>query len=110
MDDARNISQYCQEDVDQEVGIAAALEEDTERWEDDGEDDLADVAVVRAASVMTPIYNSTDLQIKCERNSLRRDAESLLLWRMRELETYLAVNAMTNELRSESVWCLDSKD
>lgn len=33
-----------QEDVDQQVPCAAALEEDAERREDHGEDDLADVA------------------------------------------------------------------
>ena len=45
MDDARNVAQNCQEDVDEEVGIATALEEDTKRWEDDGENDLADIAI-----------------------------------------------------------------
>lgn len=44
MDDTRNVTQYCQQDVDEEVGIATALEEDTEGREDDREDDLADVA------------------------------------------------------------------
>ena len=34
-----------EEDVDQNVGAATTLKEDTERWEDDGEDDLADVAI-----------------------------------------------------------------
>jgi hypothetical protein len=33
-----------QEDVDQEVGAAPALEENTQRREDDGKDHLADVA------------------------------------------------------------------
>ena len=45
MDDARNVAQNCQEDVDEEVGIATALEEDTKRWEDDGENNLADIAI-----------------------------------------------------------------
>jgi hypothetical protein len=35
-----------QEEVDEEVGAAATLKEDTERREQDGEDDLDDVAVV----------------------------------------------------------------
>lgn len=34
-----------QEDVDEEVGAAATLKEDTERREHDGADDLDDVAV-----------------------------------------------------------------
>jgi hypothetical protein len=46
VDDARNIAQNRQEDVDEEVCAAATLEEDSERWEEDGEDDLDDVAVV----------------------------------------------------------------
>jgi hypothetical protein len=33
-----------EEDVDQDVSTASALEKDTKRWEEDGEDDLADVA------------------------------------------------------------------
>ena len=40
----RNVTQDSQQDVDEEVGIASALEDNTERWEDDGEDDLDDVA------------------------------------------------------------------
>ena len=34
-----------QENVDEQVGAASALEEDAERWQEDGEDDLDDVAV-----------------------------------------------------------------
>ena len=52
MDDTRDVAQYCQEDVDEEVGIATTLEEDTEGREDDGEDDLANVATFRATSVV----------------------------------------------------------
>ena len=52
MDDTRNITQYCQENVDEEIGIATALEENTKRREEDGEDDLADVAIVRAVLVL----------------------------------------------------------
>lgn len=46
MDDTGNVTQDGEEDVDAEVGTAAALEEDTDGREDDGKDDLADVAVV----------------------------------------------------------------
>ena len=35
-----------QEQVDEEVGAAATLEKDSEGREDDGEDDLDDIAVV----------------------------------------------------------------
>ena len=51
MDDTRNVTQYGQEDVDKEVGIAAALEEDTKGREDDGENDFADVATAKATLV-----------------------------------------------------------
>ena len=60
MDDTRNITQYCQENVDEEVGIATALEENTKRREEDGEDDLADVATVRAKLVLIFKMTSTE--------------------------------------------------
>ncbi len=44
VDDSRDVTEYCQQDVDEEVCIAASLKEDTKRWEDDGKDNLADVA------------------------------------------------------------------
>jgi hypothetical protein len=44
VDDAGDITQDREEDVDEEVGIAAAFQEDTEGWDEDGEDDLDDVA------------------------------------------------------------------
>lgn len=47
MDDTWDVTQYRQEDVDEEVGIASALKEDTEGWQEDGEDNFADVATRR---------------------------------------------------------------
>jgi len=44
VDDARNVSQDGKQDVDEEVSIAAALEKDAQRRQDDGEEDLAYVA------------------------------------------------------------------
>lgn len=38
-----NVTQDGEEDVDEEVGVAATLEEDTERGNEDGEGDLAEV-------------------------------------------------------------------
>jgi hypothetical protein len=38
-------TQDGEEDVDEEVGTAATLEEDTHGREDDGKEDLADVAI-----------------------------------------------------------------
>jgi hypothetical protein len=43
VDDTRNVTKTGQQDVDEEVSAAAALEEDTNRWEDDGKENLADV-------------------------------------------------------------------
>ena len=39
------LAQDCQQNVDQEVRTTSALKEDAERWEDDGKNDLADIAV-----------------------------------------------------------------
>ena len=44
MDDTRNVTKTGQQDIDEEISIAAALEEDTQRRENDGEEYLADVA------------------------------------------------------------------
>jgi len=44
VDDARDVTKNGQEDVDEEVSAATTLKEDTERWEEDGKNDLADVA------------------------------------------------------------------
>ena len=50
MDNTRNVTQYRQENVDEKVGIATAFKEDTKGRKDDGEDDFADVATVKAES------------------------------------------------------------
>jgi len=43
VDDTGDVTQDCKNDVDKEVSIATALEEDTDWWQEDGEEDLADV-------------------------------------------------------------------
>jgi hypothetical protein len=45
VDDSRDVTQTGKENVEQQVGTATPLEEHTERREDDGEDDLANVTV-----------------------------------------------------------------
>ena len=50
MNDTRNVTKNRQQDVDEEIGIAATLQEDTKRWQDDGEDDLDDVAAEKSIS------------------------------------------------------------
>lgn len=44
VDDSGNVTEDGQEDVDEKVGTAAALHKHTQRRQDDGKDDLADVA------------------------------------------------------------------
>jgi len=44
VDDTGNVTQNGQQDVDEEISAAATLEEDTHGREDDGKEDLADVA------------------------------------------------------------------
>jgi hypothetical protein len=39
-----NVTKDGQQDVDEEISVAAALEEDTQRRKDDGKKDLADIA------------------------------------------------------------------
>lgn len=46
MDDTGNVTHNGQADVDEQVSTTSALQEDTHWREDDGEDDLADVAAV----------------------------------------------------------------
>jgi hypothetical protein len=43
VDDSRNITKDGQQDVDEEICSATALEEDSQRWQENGQDDLADV-------------------------------------------------------------------
>lgn len=43
MNDTGNPTQDGQTDVDQEIRTATTLQEDTQRGQDDGEDDLANV-------------------------------------------------------------------
>lgn len=47
MYDTRDVTQYCEEDIDQKVGIATALEEDTNWRQEDGENDFANVTVTK---------------------------------------------------------------
>lgn len=47
MDDTRDVSQNREQDVDEQIGAAATLEEDSQGREEDGKNDLEDVAVGR---------------------------------------------------------------
>lgn len=43
MDDTRDVTQNGKTNVDEQISAASSLQEDTQRREDDGKDDLADV-------------------------------------------------------------------
>ena len=57
VDDAWNVTQNRQEDVDEKVSAAATLKEYTKWWEQDGEDDLDDVAIL-SVSTFLRVYRS----------------------------------------------------
>lgn len=46
MDDSWNVSEDCQEDVDKEINTASSLEEHTNRWQEDREDDLDNISIL----------------------------------------------------------------
>lgn len=46
VDDAREITQDGEQNVDEQIRSAAALEEDAQRRQDDGKNDLADITIV----------------------------------------------------------------
>lgn len=46
MDNARQVTQNGEQDVDEEISIASALKEYTDGRQNDGKDDLADIAVL----------------------------------------------------------------
>lgn len=51
MDNTRDITKYSEENIDQEVGVAATFEKDTKGRNEDGEDDLADVTIVELSQL-----------------------------------------------------------
>lgn len=44
VDDTGNVTQDGEQDVDAEVSTASSLQEDTDGWQDDGKNDLEDIA------------------------------------------------------------------
>jgi hypothetical protein len=50
VDDAWNPTKDSQQDVDEQIAATSALKEDTQWWQKDGEDDLANVAAKHAVS------------------------------------------------------------
>lgn len=66
VDDTGNPSQASQQDVDQKIRTATALEEDADWWQQDCEDHLADVSVsgisilCRCDEVSRPVATTHD--------------------------------------------------
>lgn len=54
----------CEEDVDAEISAASPLKEDSKRREDDGEDDLADVAARCQCACRDLMLGGTYLAVK----------------------------------------------
>ncbi len=78
MDDTRDVTQDCQEDVDEEISIATALEEDTKRWEDDGENDLADIAISHKCQSCFSPFTSSDFAACAPETQLRTGPEAVM--------------------------------
>lgn len=45
MHDSGDVAENSKKHIDAEVGVATALEEDTDRGKEDGEDDLDDITI-----------------------------------------------------------------
>lgn len=53
VDDTGDITQDGEKDVDEEVTSTSTFEENTQRWEDDGNDDFADISVEVVVSALS---------------------------------------------------------
>jgi len=71
VNDTGNVAKDGEEDVDQEIRAAATLEENTERREDDGKDDLADVADNDPRVSKSPSFDSCECCAVLETQSSR---------------------------------------
>lgn len=73
VDNTQDETQDGEKDVDQEISTTSALEEDTERWEDDGKNDLEDIAAKKLV-MLWKIY-FLKLEGKCKLRLLRHFRE-----------------------------------
>lgn len=69
MDNTRQPTQDGQTDVDQEVSTTSALQEDAQRRQDDGEDDLADVAIELRVSLLSFGFRGPSIGDRIQRES-----------------------------------------
>ena len=51
MNDTRDIPEAGEQDVDEEVAVTTTFKEDTDGWQEDGENDFTDVAKTHTLSV-----------------------------------------------------------
>ena len=51
MNDTRKIPEAGEQDVNEEVAVATTFKEDADGWQEDGENDFADVAKMQTLSV-----------------------------------------------------------
>lgn len=58
MDNTRDVTQNGQTNVNEQVGTTSPLQENTQRRQDDGEDDLADVAAEFPLASRFPVSRS----------------------------------------------------
>jgi hypothetical protein len=56
MDDTRHVAENRKQGVDEEVGMATSLKENTKRRENDGKNDLADVAALDVSAAPVQCY------------------------------------------------------
>ena len=64
VDDTRDITQDGEKDVNEQVASTSTFEEDTQRWEDDGNDDFADISVDLMVSALSQ-HKSLQAVVHC---------------------------------------------
>jgi hypothetical protein len=64
VDDTGDETQDGEKDVDQEISTTSALEEDTERWEDDGKNDLEDIAAKKVSDALEDLFSQARRQVQ----------------------------------------------
>lgn len=92
MNDAWDPTKDGEEDVDQKITTASTLEEDTQRWEEEGKDDLADVAAGNGALVLMPVCQCLPAAPRLRANNVQQ-----LGGAGRDKKTYEAVKGILSD-------------
>jgi hypothetical protein len=77
VDDAWNPTKDGQQDVDEQIAATSALKEDTQWWQKDGEDDLANVAAKHTVSKGLTGRSFRAMRIDCFAEKRDRKAKKL---------------------------------